>query len=214
MITRKVNAKNLSMHIHTMGNLAVNRAVNAYVNGGKDEMRNTLVHVRNVNAEDYKRMAEHNIFVAAGMLWHHNADYAQDALKEILPEDIALKGYPMKSFFDNGINISSHTDFPALSHSPDDPFGIIEIAVTGIYHEENAKTWWVEELLTREQAIQALTINVARQMFLENERGSISTGKFADFLLVNKDILDCPVNEIHTAKNEATYFEGKKVYSI
>ena len=213
-ITRKSNEKNLSMHVHTMGNKAVNQVVNSFINGGKDELRNTLVHVRNVNAEDYKRMADHNIFVTEGILWHYNADYEQDALKEILPADIALKGYPMKSFFDNGVNITSHTDFPALSGSPDNPFGIIEIAVSGKCFMETGKVWWSEELITREQAITALTINVAKQMFLENERGSIKEGKFADFLLVTKDVLTCPVEEIHTAKAAATYFEGKKVFSI
>ena len=50
-------------------------------------------------------------------------------------------------------------------------------------------------------------------MFLKNERGSISEGKFADFLLVDKDILSCPETEIHSAKPAATYFEGKKVFS-
>jgi len=53
---------------------------------------------------------------------------------------------------------------------------------------------------------------VARQMFLENERGSIKEGKYADFLLVTKDVLTCPVTEIHEAKPVATYFEGKKVF--
>ena len=101
-----------------------------------------------------------------------------------------------------------------MSGSPDDPFGIIEIAVTGQYYMETGKTWWAEELITREQAITALTINIAKQMFIENERGSISEGKFADFLLVTKDILDCPVTEIHEAKPAATYFEGKKVFSL
>ena len=51
-------------------------------------------------------------------------------------------------------------------------------------------------------------------MFIENERGSISVGKYADFLLVDKDVLTCPVTEIHTAKPEATYFEGKKVFPL
>lgn len=44
-----------------------------------------------------------------------------------------------------------------------------------------------------------MTINVAKQMFIEDERGSISTGKYADFLLLNQDVLTCPVNEIHCA---------------
>ena len=62
-ITRKANANGLIMHVHVMGNKGVNRAVNAYVNGGKDEMRNTLVHVYGVLPSDYKRMADHNIYV-------------------------------------------------------------------------------------------------------------------------------------------------------
>ena len=77
---------------------------------------------------------------------------------------------------------------------------------------ETGKPWWTEELITREQAITALTINVAKQMFLEDERGSIKPGKYADFLLVTKDVLTCSVKEIHTAKPEATYFEGRKVF--
>ena len=59
------------MHVHAMGNKAINRAVNAFVNGGKDEIRNTLVYVFGVLPADYKRMADHNIYVTAGLLWHH-----------------------------------------------------------------------------------------------------------------------------------------------
>ena len=51
-ITRKSNEKNLTMHIHTMGNKAINRVVSAFVKGGKDELRNTLVHVHFVNDSD------------------------------------------------------------------------------------------------------------------------------------------------------------------
>lgn len=212
-ITKKVNANGLSMHVHVMGNKGVTRVVNAFVSGGKDEMRNTLVHVYGVNQPDYQRMADHNIHVTEGMLWHHANEELQEELLRILPANMSTQGYPMKSYFDYGINVSSHSDFPALAGSPDDPFGIMEIAITGVYYPEKAKPWWTEELLTREQALQALTINVAKQMFIENERGSIKEGKYADFLLVDKDVLTCPVTDIHTAKPEATYFEGKKVFS-
>ena len=213
-LTRKANAKGLTMHIHTMGNKAVNLAVNAYINGGKSEMRNALVHLYGVLPQDYKRIAKNNIYVVAGLLWHHTEDKILEELRKTLPANMADKGYPMKSFFDNGINISSHTDYPALSGSPDDPFSVMEIALTGVYYPEKSKAWWTEELLTREQALYALTLGVAKQMFLENERGSIKIGKYADFLLVTKDVLTCPVTEIHTAKPAATYFEGKKVFSI
>ncbi len=213
-ITRKANEKGITMHVHVMGNKGVERIVNAYVKAGKKELRNTLVHVYGVNEPDYQRMADNNIYVTSGMLWHHADNELQAELMQILPEGLKDKGYPMKSFFDHGINLSSHSDFPALCGAPDDPFGIMEIVVTGVYYPEQAKPWWTEECLTREQALTALTINVARQMFLENERGSIKEGKYADFLLVTKDVLTCPVTEIHEAKPAATYFEGKKVFPM
>ena len=212
-ITRKANENGMSMHVHTMGNKAVNRTVNAFVNGGKDEMRNTLVHVRNVMPDDWQRMAEHNIYATAGMHWHHFPDTELELMKELVPAGMEDKMYPMKSYMDHGINVSSHSDYPALGGSCDDPFGIMEIAVTGVLYGENGSPSWPEELLTREQALTALTINCAKQMLIENERGSISEGKYADFLLVDKDVLSCPENEIHTAKPLATYFEGKKVFS-
>ena len=211
-ITRKANERGITMHVHVMGNKGVERIVNAYVKAGKKELRNTLVHVYGVNEPDYQRMADNNIYVTSGMLWHHADNELQAELMQILPEGLKDKGYPMKSFFDHGVNLSSHSDFPALCGAPDDPFGIMEIVVTGVYYPEQAKPWWTEELLTREQALTSLTINVAKQMFLENERGSIKEGKYADFLLVTKDVLTCPVTEIHEAKPAATYFEGKKVY--
>ena len=213
-ITRKANEKGMTMHIHTMGNKAVNRAVSAFVNGGKDDMRNTLVHVRNVNDTDWERMAEHNIYATAGMLWHNMPTGASETLKTMVPAGMENGSYPMKSYFDQGVSVSSHSDFPALGGCPDDPFGIMEIAVTCVHPTVKGEPWWIEEHLTREQALTALTINCAKQMFIEDERGSISEGKYADFLLVDKDVLSCPENEIHTARPAATYFEGKKVFSV
>ena len=215
-MTRVANENGVTMHVHVMGNKGVTRIVNAFVNGGKDEMRNTLVHVRNIDEADYKRMADHHIYVTSGVLWHYGPDGLAEYMREhgIVPAGQEDKSYPMKSYFDNGIIVTTHSDYPATSGSPDDPFGIMEIAVTGMLTGVSGKPYWTEELVTREQALTALTINCAKQMFIEDERGSIKTGKYADFLLVTKDVLSCPENEIHEAKPAATYFEGKKVFSM
>ena len=213
-ITSQANGNDMSLHIHTMGNKAVNLCVNAFVDGGNDEMRNTVVHVRNVMPADWQRMADHNIYAVSGMLWHHFHYMAPYYLwwEGMVPEGMEFESYPMLSFFNFGINMSSHTDYPALSGSPEDPFGIMEIAVTGMLDHTQEYYWWPEELISREQALTALTINVAKQLFVDDERGSITTGKYADFLLVDKDVLSCPVMQIHTAKTAATFFEGKKVF--
>ncbi len=215
-LTRKANANGLVIHIHVMGNKGVNQVVNALVNGGQDEMRNTLVHVRNVNTEDYLRMSQHNIYVTSGVTWHHFPAGAVEYIREhgMTPVGYEDKAYPFKSYFDYGIPATIHSDYPALSGSPDDPFGIMEIAVTGVLWSENGTPLWTEELVSREEVLTALTINCAKQMFVEDERGSISTGKYADFLLLNQDVLTCPVNQIHATKPAATYFEGKKVFSM
>ena len=218
-ITREANGKGLSMHVHTMGDGAVRDAVDAFAEGGQKDRRNTLVHVRNVPEGYYQKMADNNVYVTSGMLWHHFPELAPFILylTGMVPEGMEEQSYPMKSYFDYGVNVSSHTDFPALSSSPDSPFGIMEIAVNGIWDKEQEGKWglggwWIEELLTRQQALQALTINGARQLFLEEERGSIREGKYADFLLIDQDVLTCEVSKIRDTKVVNTYFEGKRVY--
>lgn len=217
-ITARANQKGLSMHIHAMGDAATQRVVSAYASSGNKDMRNSMVHVRNISAQDIQQVADHNIIVDMGGIWHAVPDQARPLMDEVLPASIAKQAYPMRSFFDKKAIGVSHTDFPATSGSQSDPFGVMEIMVTGMKpdHSQFITPWEPSELLTREQALTALTIHGAYQLFMESSRGSIKEGKFADFILVDKNVLDptaCPDADIHTAVVEATYFEGKKVYN-
>lgn len=216
-ITDKANAMGLTMHIHTMGDGAVHRCVNAFVNAGTKEARNTLVHVRNMPQEDFQRVADNDIVSVCGVLWHVLPDELWELIKTAAPASVAWKSYPMKSYFDHGAIMTSHSDYPATSGSPYDPFGIMEIAVTGSVPYPGTpgkftKSWWSEELITLDQIFKALTINGAWQLHVENERGSIKVGKYADFVLADKDVFECPVRDIHNTKVVSTWFEGQKVY--
>jgi predicted amidohydrolase YtcJ len=69
-----------------------------------------------------------------------------------------------------------------------------------------------EEALTRAEAIQFYTINNARLLFLEDRIGSLEDGKQADFVVIDRDILTCPEDEIRSARALSTYLDGKRVF--
>lgn len=215
-ITKKCNEKGLTVHVHTMGDAAIKEVTDAYINGGDGEHRNCLVHLRNVDRDDFKRFADNNIACSAGITWHVSGGAADEFMADFLEDEYIKHAYPIKSFFDAGVKVSSHSDFPANIPCPQDPFGIMEIAVTGqILNPETGEMFPVydkDELVTIEQAFSALTINGAWQLGLENERGSIKVGKYADFVLADQDVFTCETTEIGKTKVVSTWFEGEKVY--
>lgn len=206
----KANAHGIAIHVHAMGDGAVHNTCEAIKAGGNRSVRNALTHLRNVSEEDFKTMKDCNIAVAAAINWHSMDPATLENNKMLLPEYYATHSYPVKSYFDNGILVSSATDTPAHD-GVNYPFHIMEVALTGI-DEEGQQPWCPEENITRQQALQAMTYNGAWQLGLEKERGSIEVGKYADFVTVDQDVLTCPVNNIQNTKVESTFFEGKQVY--
>ena len=192
-----------------MGDAAVMEATDAYIQGGGGTHRNCLVHLRTVRKEDFQRFADNNIACTAGMTWHVvNGGGSDEHMKAFLDEKYIKQAYPIKSFFDAGVKVSSHTDFPANGACPLDPFGIIEVAVTGLPPNppDGMKPFDTNELITVEQAFQALTLNGAWQMGLEKERGSIAVGKWADFVLTDQDVFTCAKTDIGKTKVVSTWF--------
>jgi hypothetical protein len=70
-----------------------------------------------------------------------------------------------------------------------------------------------EQNLTREQAIRLYTINNAFLTFEEDKKGSLEPGKFADFIVLDRDILTCPLDEVKSIEVEQTYLGGKRIYA-
>jgi predicted amidohydrolase YtcJ len=70
----------------------------------------------------------------------------------------------------------------------------------------------LEEALTREQALRFYTINNAHLMFSENKLGSLEPGKLADFVILDRDLLTCPEDQIVSTRALSTYIGGKLVF--
>ena len=124
---------------------------------------------------------------------------------------------PLRSLFEAGVTVGGGSDHmqkigSLRSVNPYNPFLGMWIAITrnaldfeGALHPQ--------ESLSRLQAIRFYTINNARLLFLEKETGSLEPGKAADFIVLDRNILECPVDEIKDARVKRTYLSGDMVYS-
>jgi predicted amidohydrolase YtcJ len=216
-IVKAANEKGLSMHIHSQGDAATEQVVAAYINAEdvkKDGIYNGICHGRNISEDSKKKMGEHDIYASININWRtlvNQSDY--EKVYTVLTEETAKSGYPVKSLLDQGVNVTSSTDVPAASGAPCDVCGIIEVAVNGT--RPDMEVWQLNESerVDVETAMDIMTINGAKQLQMAGERGSIEVGKYADFLVLDKDISSCEKTSIHEGKVESVYFEGNEVYT-
>ena len=123
---------------------------------------------------------------------------------------------PLKSLFEAGVTAGGGSDHmqkigSLRSINPYNPFLGMWVAIT-----RRAKGYegqlHPEEALSREQAIRFYTINNARLLFLEDRIGSLEAGKQADFVIIDRDILTCPEDQIRETKVLATYVAGGRAF--
>ena len=70
-----------------------------------------------------------------------------------------------------------------------------------------------EQVITRADAIRLYTINNAWLTFEEKEKGSLEPGKLADFIVIDRDLLECPVDEVKDTRVKQTWLGGKQVFA-
>jgi len=123
---------------------------------------------------------------------------------------------PLKSIFASGGVVGGGSDHmqkvgSLRSINPYNPFLAMWVAVSrkSRYYDRPLHP---EEALTREQAIRFYTINNAKLMFLEDKVGSLESGKLADLVVLDRDLLTCPEDEMRNTQAVATYLGGKLVY--
>jgi predicted amidohydrolase YtcJ len=123
---------------------------------------------------------------------------------------------PLKTWFANDLVIGGGSDHMVIldsmtSINPWNPWLGMWIALSR--QTERGGVHNARERLTREQAIRFYTINNARLNFEEKKKGSLEPGKYADLILVDRDVLKCPVDDVRGTKVLMTMVGGKVVWS-
>jgi predicted amidohydrolase YtcJ len=188
------------------GNRTILNIYNKYLHG-KNDRRWRIEHAQVINSADFNLFGASSI-VPSVQPTHATSDmYWAD--KRLGPERV--KGaYAYKQLLQQNGWLPLGTDFPVEDISP---FKTFYAAVV----RKDAKGWpengfQTENALTREEAIRGMTIWAARSNFEEKEKGSLEPGKLADFIILDRDLMKAPEQELLQAQVIRTFLNGEKVY--
>ena len=217
------NAKyGLSVHAHSDGDGATEFFLNcveaAQKQTGNMDQRNCAAHLQFVRPEDIKRMADTNTVAIVPPLWTPALPGVYEVEISNVGKERAAAQYPIKSFVDAGADVVFHSDFP-ISPSFSAPLSVYCAAKRGLPDYESADGDTLEgtvrgadEVISRQQALLAMTKNVAYMWHQENNIGSLAGGKIANLTVLDTDLLNDPLGKLLTAKVVATVVDGEIVY--
>lgn len=173
----------------------------------KADHRFRIEHAQVLSPEDIPRFAK--LGVIPSMQATHQTSDMRWAQARVGPERIR-GAYAWRSLLNTGVVIPNGTDFPVEEVNPLLTF---HAAVTR-QDPSNfpAGGWYPDQKMTREEALQSMTIWPAYAGFQESILGSLSPGKYADFVVLDRDIMQVPDTEILGTRVISTWIGGKRVY--
>lgn len=203
--------KGFQLCTHAIGDSGNRTMLNIYAKylKGKNDLRWRIEHAQVVNPQDFSLFGQNNI-IPSVQPTHATSDmyWAGDRLGAE-----RVKGaYAYQQLLQQNGWLPLGTDFPVEDIST---FKTFYAAVV----RKDAKGWpadgyQLENALTREQALRGMTIWAARSNFEEKEKGSLEKGKWADFIVLDTDLMKAPPENLLQAKVLKTFLGGENVYTF
>ena len=205
------DAAGLQLCIHAIGDRAISMVLDMFEQiekaNGKRDRRWRIEHSQHMAAKDFARYAR--LGVIASVQPYHAIDDGRWAEKRIGPDRIK-RTYAFRTFLDHGVRLAFGTDWPVAPLNP--MWGIYAAVTRATLDGKNPEGWVPEQKLSVAEAVEAYTMGSAYAEFQEKEKGSITPGKLADFVVLSDDIFKIPPSAIKNVRVEATYLGGKLVY--
>ncbi|HSF18156.1 MAG TPA: amidohydrolase [Vicinamibacteria bacterium] len=199
------------VNTHAIGDRANRETLDIYerafanaMNGGRD-LRWRIEHAQHIHPDDVPRFAE--LGVIASMQGVHCTSDGPWVLKRLGEERSRSGAYVWRDLLDSGAIVTNGTDAPVEDV---DPLASFYASLTRVM--ANGEAFFPEQAMTREEALESYTRANAFAAFEEDVKGSISPGKYADFVVLSKDIMTVPAEEIPTAEVLYTIVGGEVLY--
>jgi hypothetical protein len=209
--TKGADQAGLQVMVHAIGDRAIDLQLSVFErvareNGARDR-RFRIEHAQHPRAVDIPRLAKDGVI--ASMQPYHAIDDGRWAEKVIGPVR-AKTTYAFRSFRDAGARLAFGSDWYVAPPTPID--GVYAAVTRRTLDDRNPNGWMPEQKITVEDALRAYTVNAAYASFDENIKGTITRGKLADMVLIDRDLTAVPPETIRDAKILMTIVGGKIVF--
>ncbi len=206
-----ISTKGWQMCTHAIGDSGNRTILNIYSKylKGKNDLRWRIEHAQVVNPNDFKLFAE-NAVIPSVQPTHATSDmyWAGDRLGSE-----RVKGaYAFKQLLTANGWLPLGTDFPVEDISPFKTFFAAVERKDAKGYPNNG--YQMENALTKEETLRGMTIWAAKANFEEKEKGSLEKGKFADFIILDADIMKTSGPDLLNIKVLKTFVNGEKVYEL
>ncbi|MCJ7816056.1 MAG: amidohydrolase, partial [Xanthomonadales bacterium] len=209
---RRIFSCGLQAGVHAIGDAANRQVLDAYeaaIAAFPDNPgRHRIEHAQILNPGDLPRFAALGV-IAAMQPTHATSDMYWAG--ERLGADRLAGAYAWQSLLESGARLAFGSDFPVEEVNP--MLGIYAAVTRQDLEGWPDGGWLPAERLSREEAIRAFTLDAAYSGFMEQQTGSLENGKRADFIVLDRDIMQIPVAEIPDLRVIETWVDGKRVFS-
>ncbi len=209
VVAEKLINTNFQMCTHAIGDSGNRIILKIYAEllKGKNDKRWRVEHAQVIDSSDFHYFGENNI-IPSVQPTHATSDMYWAELR--LGSSRIKNAYAYKKLLNQNDWMPLGTDFPVEYISPLKTFLAAVTRKDADGYPKNG--FQTENALSREQTIRGMTIWAARAAFEENEKGSLETGKSADFIMLDTDLMHCQEKEILKTKVISTFINGEKVY--
>jgi len=210
-MAEKVVAKGYQANIHAIGDAANRQVIDALGYAQelhpREDQRNRIEHAQIVALEDIGRFKELDL-IASMQPTHATSD--KNMAEDRVGSQRIKGAYAWQSFLAQGTIVASGSDFPVESANPF--LGIYASITRKDIQGSPLNGWYPEEAMDRVQTLKSFTIDAAYAGFQEGLLGSLESGKWADFIIIDQDIVTAPDSMLWQTKVLETWVAGKKVF--
>ena len=211
----RLDREGFQVHFHAIGDRAIRECLDAVeaargANGPSDH-RHHIAHIQVVHPEDVPRFGELDVVANAQPLWACHEPQMDDLTIPFIGPERAGWQYPFASLLRAGARLAFGSDW---SVSTADPLKEMEVAVTRVDPDERSNDPLIpDEAIDLETAIEAFTLGSAYVNHLDEETGSVTEGKLADLIVLDRNLFDAENFHVADAKVLRTFVEGAEVYA-